>query len=387
MGQPLTQNFPAEQQYTATGVNTVTTVGSISDGFPTVPKPVFTSAGTVVIPPKTANANTTPLNFKRGYIVSYNLTLERELPGGAIASAGYVGSRVIDMLGNFNFNHGTLGGGAASQPLNTPALQNTSTANVFQPIGNENFNSLQTSLNKPLSHGFFTKIAYTWSRDIVNSFANGILIPSEMARGRNKAVSSTDRTHNFIVTGVYELPFGPNKTMVNHGVGAQVIGGWSLSSTFNHLSGTPFTIAGSAASCNCPGSTQRADQVASPNKVGRGVFGQPYFNPLAFKNVTAVRFGTAQAYSVRGPGYTNIDASLNRNFHVRERVQVNFRADLFNVANHAHFANPGTSLSSMTLNADGSVKALNGYDTITSTSPIGRSIDQRYFRLGAHLTW
>jgi len=387
MGQPLTQNFPAEQQYTATGVNTVTTVGSISDGFPTVPKPVYSSAGTVVIPPKTANANTTGLNFKRGYITSYNLTLERELPGGAIASAGYVGSRVIDMLGNFNFNHGTLGGGAASQPLNTPALQNTSTANVFQPIGDENFNSLQTSLNKPLSHGFFTKIAYTWSRDIVNSFANGISIPSEKAIGRDKALSSTDRTHNFIITGVYELPFGQNKAMVNHGVGAQILGGWSLSSTFNHLSGTPFTILGSAASCNCPGSTQRADQVASPTKVGRGVFGQPFFNPLAYKNVTAVRFGTAQANSVRGPGYTNIDASLNRSFHVLERFQVNFRADMFNVANHAHFANPGTSLSNMTLNSDGSVKALNGYDTITSTSPIGRSIDQRYFRLGAHISW
>jgi hypothetical protein len=44
-------------------------------------------------------------------------------------------------------------------------------------------------------------------------------------------------------------------------------------------------------------------------------------------------------------------------------------------------------LSNMTLNSDGSVKALNGYDTITSTSPIGRSIDQRYFRLGAHISW
>ena len=55
--------------------------------------------------------------------------------------------------------------------------------------------------------------------------------------------------------------------------------------------------------------------------------------------------------------------------------------------NHAHFANPGATLSNLVTNADGSVKSLNGYDTISSTAPLGRTIDQRYFRLGGHLTW
>jgi hypothetical protein len=318
-------------------------------------------------------------------VESYNLTLEREFMGGFVGDVGYVGTHVVDELGSYNYNYGQLGGGAASQPLNTSALKITGTTNVFQPLGSERYNSLQTSLSKRMTRGFSTKVAYTWSRDILTSFANGILIPSY--KYRDKAVASSDRTHNFIVTGQYELPFGENKAMLTHGFGAQVLGGWALSSTFSHLSGTPFNITSSSASCNCPGNTQRPNQLGAISKVGRGVFGQPYFNPLAFGNVTTATFGNAAFNDIRGPGYTNLDASISRAFHVWERVNLTIRADAFNVMNHAHFANPGATLTNLKLNADGSVNSLNGYDTITSTTPIGRTIDQRYFRLGGHLAW
>ena len=385
MGQALTQNFPAEQEYVANGANSYTLAGNLSAGFPILTKPVFSPAGTVVIPPKTSNMTTTQKNFKRGYVASYNLALERELPLHAVGDIGYVGTHVIDELGSYNYNYGTLGGGAASQPLNTPALQVTGTANVFEPLGSEHYNSLQTSLNKPLSHGFSMKVAYTWSRDILTSFANGILIPSY--KYRDKAVASSDRTNNFIVTGLYELPFGQNKPMLTHGVGEQLLGGWSVTSTFSHLSGTPFNVTASSSSCNCPGNTQRPNQIGPITKVGRGVFGQPYFNPFAFAQVNTASFGSAAYNDIRGPGYTNLDTSINRNFHIWERVQLNVRADAFNIMNHAHFANPGATLSNLVLNSGGGVSSLNGYDTITSTAPLGRSIDQRYFRLGAHVSW
>jgi hypothetical protein len=385
MGQALTQNFPAEQEYVANGANSYTLAGNLSAGFPTLTKPVFSSAGTVVIPPGTSNMTTTQKNFKRGYVASYNLMIERELPWGAVGDAGYVGTHVIDELGSYNYNYGTLGGGAASQPLNTAALKVTGTANVFEPLGNENYNSLQASLNKPLSHGFSAKVAYTWSRDMLTSFANGILIPQY--KYRDHAVASSDRTNNFIVTGLYEFPFGQNKAMLTHGVGAQVLGGWSLTSTFSHLSGTPFNVTASSASCNCPGNTQRANQVGNITKVGRGVFGQPYYNPLAFAQPTTAAFGSASYDDIRGPGYTNLDTSLARDFHVWEGIHLMIRADAFNIMNHAHFANPGATLSNLVTNADGSVKSLNGYDTISSTAPLGRTIDQRYFRLGGHLSW
>jgi hypothetical protein len=228
-------------------------------------------------------------------------------------------------------------------------------------------------------------VAYTWSRDISTGYGNGILIPGY--EYRDKAVASADRTHNFIVTATYQSPFGPNKTWMTHGFAGQALGGWALSSTFSHLSGTPFSVVASGASCNCPGNTQRPNQVNPITKVGRGVFGKPYFNPLAFANVTTATFGNAANNNLRGPGYTNMDASLSRNFHVWERVNLTIRADAFNVMNHPHFANPGADLSNLKLNPDGSVNSLNGYDTITSTAPLGRSIDQRYFRLGGRVSW
>ena len=387
MGQALTQNFPAEQQYSSTGSNSYAITSNLSDGLPILTAPTFRSDGTVVIPRGTSNATTTDLKFRRGYVESWNLTVEKEFSGNLVANLGYVGTHVVNQLGNYNFNHGTLGGGAASQPLNTAALGITGTANVFRPIGSERYNGLQASLNKRLSHGLTAKVAYTWSRDISNSWANGILIQDPAYYGRNKGVASSDRTHNISVTATYQSPFGPNKTWLTHGFGGQVLGGWALSPTFTHLSGTPYSVAASAASCNCPGNTQRADQVGAITKVGRGVFSQPYFNPLAFANVTTARFGNAAPNSLRGPGYTNMDVSLSRSFHVWERISLQIRADSFNVMNHAHFANPGTTLSNMKLNPDGSVNSLNGYDTITSTAPLGRTLDQRYFRFGGHITW
>lgn len=83
------------------------------------------------------------------------------------------------------------------------------------------------------------------------------------------------------------------------------------------------------------------------------VFGKPYSYPLAFANVTTATFGNAANNDLRGPEYANMDASLSRNFHVWERVNLTIRADAFNVMNHPHFANPGANLSNLKLNTVG----------------------------------
>jgi hypothetical protein len=179
-----------------------------------------------------------------------------------------------------------------------------------------------------------------------------------------------------------------NKQFLQRGFGAAVLGGWSINGTFSHLSGLPFSITADSTSCNCPGNTQRPDQlVTKVKKVGRGVFGQAYFDPLAFSQVTTARFGNSSRNNLRGPGYTNADASLQRTFHVWERINVAIKLDAFNLTNTPHFGNPGANLASLTKNPDGSVKALNGYDQIITIVPLGRQIDQRYFRLSGQLTF
>jgi len=82
--------------------------------------------------------------------------------------------------------------------------------------------------------------------------------------------------------------------------------------------------------------------------------------------VTTVGFGNSGRDILRGPGVFNVNASLFRDFRVKERFHLQFRAEAFNVTNTPQFGNPGATVSSATFNADGSVKSLNGYTQITS---------------------
>jgi hypothetical protein len=375
MAQALVQNYPAEVQYTSTGANAYTAGGSLSTGFPIQTAPTFNSNGTVNIPVGTANANTTDKNFRRGYVESYNLMLEKELPGGILASGGYVGTHVVNLGGSYNFNYGQLGGGAASQPLNTPALKITGTTNVFRPVIDSGYNSLQIAVSKRLQNGLSVKMAYTWSKNMQSGFPSGqIWIPQ--FKELNRSLAPVDRTHNFIVNSIYELPFGKNKPYLNHGFAAAIVGGWSLNGTFYHLSGLPFNILADGSSCNCPGNTQRADRVKNTvARTGRGVFGTTYFDTSAFAPVNTVKFGSANYNSLRGPGATNLDAAIQRQFHIWERMNLSLRLDSYNVTNTPHFANPNNNVSTT------------GFGTITALNPLGRQIDQRYFRLGGRLSF
>jgi hypothetical protein len=388
MGQPIVQNYPAEQQYTATGANSFAAAGTVEQGYPILVAPTIPSNGAVPIPVGTANANTTQKNFVRGYVESWNLTVERELGAGIVANVGYVGTHVVNLDGSYNFNHGTLGGGANSQPLNTATEKITGSTNVYEPILWDEYSSLQASLNKRFSHGISMKMAYTWSKDLEGGFpSTGILEPQY--EYRNTSLTPVDRTNNFIVNATYEAPFGKNKMFLTHGVGGAILGGWSLNGTFAHLSGIPFSVGASATSCNCPGNTQRANQLkAHVAKTGRGIGnGATYFDTTAFQNVTNVAYGTANLYTVRGPGYTDLDAAINRQFHIWERVNLSIRLDSYNLTNTPHFANPGSNVASEILNKDGSVASNNGFGQITGTTPLGRTIDQRYLRLGGRITW
>ena len=110
-----------------------------------------------------------------------------------------------------------------------------------------------------------------------------------------------------------------------------------------------------------------------------------YFDVSAFKPVTDVRFGNAGLGSFRGPSAPNLDMSLFRTFTMHRSQTLQLRAECFNVTNTTHFANPSASMASVTFNADGTIKALNGAGSITSTVRLGRQYDEREWRLG--LRW
>jgi hypothetical protein len=322
----------------------------------------------------------TSKQFIRGYIQSFNFTLQKDLRSGWIGQVGYVGTHSVHLNAAVNANYGLLGGGPASQPLFGSGI--TSPVTINQPAGFGHYNSLQATLRKRMARGFSMAAAFTWSKQITQS--TSILIPEYMHLGRS--LDAADRPFNLNISGSYDLPFGKSKPYLQHGVLGVIAGGWSVNGLLSHLSGTPFSITASATSCNCPGNTQRVDQVkASVDKVGAGIGGQAYFDPLAFAQITAVRFGTAGFNDVRGPGFTNLDMGLFRSFPITERVRLQIRGESLNISNTKHLANPGATLANMSLNTDGSIRNLGGFSQITQTLPQGRLIDSRYFRFGVRI--
>ncbi len=379
MGITSMQAYPGEVQLDEIAQNPYTYVGQLKTGLPQI----LAAPGTNSVYPLLPNTGNltgvnTNKNYVRGYFQSYNFTVQRELPGDLLASIGYVGMHAVHLQVAVNQNYGQLGGGTARQPL--AFIPDYSTGiTALLPWGADKYNSLQATLNKRFSKGLQFQTAYTFSKDI--GMSTSILIPRYI--NRDYYTTGVDRTHHIVVSAAYELPFGKGKPMATQGVGAAILSGWSLNGIFNHYSGAPFTVSAATSSCNCPGNSQVADLI-NPNvaKVGSGVGGQAYFDPLAYAPVTGARFGTSGFNQLRGPGNTNLDMSIFRTFKITERFQTQIRGEAMNVSNTPHFANPGANVSNLQLNPDGSVKNLNGFSQITSTNPLGRVLDQRYFRFG-----
>jgi hypothetical protein len=373
--------YPDEVNVSYTGANSYSSPGNLSNGIPSIVAPSLTNGATVV-PAGTGNLFTDPKVFKRGYAESYNVTAQKEFKGGWTVQAGYVGTHVVHEYTEYNLNYGQLGGGTASEPLYQYGI--TGSLTYADPLESDIYESLQATVAKRFAHGFATRLAYTYSHDI--SMNTSILIPQY--RNYDRYTSTLDRPNALVWAANYELPFGKEKPYLDHGVLSQIAGGWTTGGLFTHYSGAPFSITSSATSCNCPGNTQTANQIL-PNAgvVGSGLGGQPYFNPLAFAPVTTASFGNAGFDTLRGPGSTNLDVNIFRDFRITERIRTQIRAEAFNVSNTPHFSNPASNVSSLQLNSNGSVKSLNGYDTITSVNPLGRLIDPRYFRFGLRIVF
>ncbi len=386
------KSFPAEVGAIFTGANSYTDYNSISQGVPIVTVPSATN-GTILVPAGTGSLFTDPAKYTRGTVLSWNFTVQKQFANDWTMQAGYVGSHAYHEYSGVNINYGLLGGGAASQTLNQFGI--TASTTEVMPWNSDIYHALQMQLKKQLSRGLTMQVAYTFSKDI--TFQPGgpagagltsatILIPQYL--NYDRYLSSLDRTNTFVWSATYELPFGHNKPMLAHGVAGAIVGGWSLNGMFTHYSGVPFSVTTSSTSCNCPGNTTPANLLMSNvSKVGNGLNGTAYLNPLAFGSVTTAAIGTEGFDQFRGPGPTNLDMNIFRDFRISERVHLQARAESFNLTNHPHFANPGANVSNMSLNPDGSLKSLGGFMQITGTTPLGRLIDPRYFRFGLKLSF
>jgi hypothetical protein len=387
----MTLNYPETLSFTTTGANSWTPATTLAQGIPAITIPNI-SSGTVPLPSGFA-INTLLPKPVRDYYQSWNFTIQKQLPIGFNLQVGYVGNRGIDIPQALNLNAASIGGGAASQPFNK-LFGNTAAVNLFTPVNHTHYDGLQSTLRRRMGKSAMITLNYSFSKTIgiccddLSSGAPAINLPQYWNLAR--AVEPTDRTHNFNISGMADLPFGKGKRWLDHGGAlAAIAGGWKTNAIFVHYSGTPFSVSGPSTSLNAPGNTQRADQV-KPNVAilgGTGP-GQSWFDPLAFAPVTAVRFGTAGYETVRGPNTTNLDLSVFRTFRFREKIDLQFRAEAYNLTNTPHFSNPGANTTNLLLNPDGTVKSLGTYTVISSTSGIGREgVDQRVLRLGLRIAF
>ncbi len=348
---PLTIN----NNYTALNSFSVANLGpnqnsfvpsTLANGIPPVVGPDL-STGIVPLDP-TATERSPNSFIHRGYVQSYNFTVERQLPGAIVMSAGYVGQHTVHQLADYDINSGYPGSGTTGLPQYS-SIGRTIPTQMWDGYLSAEYNSLQVAFNKQFANGLMLKGAYTWSHAI--DYADddgwaGVDWNWAPVFQRNRASAGFDRRHVFQVGWVYELPVGPGKRFVNSGIASKIVGGWQLSGLEAAYTGTPMYILASGTSLNAPDNTQTADQVLkSVQRFGNVGPGQFYYNPAAFAPVTQQRFGTTGRNILAGPGLWNTDLSISRVFPIRESLKFEFRTEFYNLPNTSHFNNPDSNVN------------------------------------------
>jgi hypothetical protein len=326
-----------------------------------IPAPVAPNLGNGIIPiPSNVSAVTLPDKFERGYIQSWNLSLQKQLKWGFTGEVAYIGTRQIKQLGVFELNYANINGGNNGRQL-VQRFGRTASTSLVTPIGNSHYDGMQARLNRRFKDFYQLGVNYTWSKSITTSGANNsddtqrISIPQYYYL--NRSLSSFDRPHNLHITNIIELPFGKGRRYLSDkGRLSAIVGGWQVNNIISKFSGLPFNVTSSGSTLNAPGNTQRADLIKSNVAIfGNNGPGQKYFDIDAFRAVGSdpdvnnrVRFGTASFNILRGPTRFQWDAGLFRQFRITEKFNLQFRAEAFNFTNTPQWGNPNGNRDSTT---------------------------------------
>lgn len=148
--------------------------------------------------------------------------------------------------------------------------------------------------------------------------------------------------HRLILNYVFELPFGPGHTHFSQGFAARVLGGWELSGISTFQSGRPFDIY-SARDSEYTGLSNRPDLVGDPSIPANSLRNQTGPPLSAFARQPFGRPGNLGRNTFTGPRYYDTNLNLVKNTHITEHVNVQFRAEVYNVLNRIQFDQPGVS--------------------------------------------
>lgn len=346
------------------------TVSSISSGFPifNTPPTVATFTGTYFYQPR---------NFRRGQVLQYNANVQRQLPGDIVLTIGYAGSHGNHILvgGNALDTNGpsgcgaisgyTLGCAAGGAPFISPYTPpNFNAILEFGDLGKTTYNSLQIKAEtKSSRHGLYALLAYTYSNTYDNGLSDGLgselsapYFPLPNWQTLDWAPSQIDMKHNFTASLIYDLPFGRGKRFGSdwNNMTDSLLGGWQvtliekISSGFATplidsangnfsgpgVSGVFFNTGGNGNNFNRPDQVTGCNPYANQTKV-------QYINMACFTHSVQGELGNANRVPVFGPDFVNTDFSVIKQFKLPwENMGLNFRAEFFNLFNHAQFGQP-----------------------------------------------
>jgi len=286
-----------------------------------------------------------PLGLRTPYVQSWNLNIQREVTHALAFEIGYVGSKGTRLTRLYDANQGRDPG------INDPAYPQYSAVDVFSDSANSTYNGLQTTVRLQQFHGFSGFSTYTFSKSLdgasdgINfNFANAAFPQDSTNLPAEKGPSTFDTRHrwtsaiNYAVPDLHHLP---------HIVGS----GWQLNSVVTVQSGRPINIITDAGGVNS-NFVERPDILPGVNPIlSHWTPTTGYLNPAAFSYpaITAADpdgyFGDLGRDQIFGPGFWNYDFSTTKNFRLRERLQLQFRAEFFNIFNHPNFALPSNVIT------------------------------------------
>jgi hypothetical protein len=312
--------------------------------------PLNNPGGGTAAPPRPVSLVALDFEYKVPMAQTYSLGIQRELFKNAGLEIAYVGSRGTHLDRARDLNQPRQVGGFDFDPrLNTNAISNDalrpfagwSTIRMAENTGSSTYHSLQVNFDKRFSGGFKFQTAYTFSRgigDVMDSNGRSVnATPQDSYDLRaERGLLGFDRTHNLMVNYIYELPYFKNR---RDAVG-RIFGGWEISGITTISSG-PVAAPGI--------STGRNGLATRPNLVGdvegaRTV--QQWFNTAAFAEPAPGFFGNAGRNIIREPGTHKWDMSFFKNNRITESVNLQFRAEFFNIFNHASFNGINTTFGS-----------------------------------------
>jgi hypothetical protein len=305
----------------------------------------------------TANATMT-YSPKFPSTIQYNVNLEREITRNSVFKLMYVGARANHLvrMGEANPYNPFLG--QYLNPAFGSIIRIVTDAQSF-------YNSMQASFEHRTSHGLTFAAHYTWAHSVDDASA---AFPSDAVNEAGKSQnlfdrkgdrgrSSFDVRHNLVFNFIDELPFGPGKKLGRDATGwaAKMIEGWSVSGIGSFHSNVPFTpVLGfdnvgtrSAVGSDRPNLVGNPYQGTCPGPNGTRVGTVTcWFNPLAYARpsfgpfIPFGPFGNAGRNSLAGPDFADFDFAILKNIPFSDTRRVQFRAEIFNIANRPNFAVP-----------------------------------------------